>query len=437
MSTTNQTNHLRQILEALPGAVFVLNDTDTIVYANARAQAITRAAPEAFLGTSFWRSVPHLVSSTLYQAVRTSTQRQELTEVEYCSSITHTWLHVQLAPAGGGLLMQFQERKEPTRQQEGVTQGKCLCIDDLDSLQSRIALLTPEGLVLEINAVPFADAHFRREEIIGQPLAEAPWWSFSPRSQEQLHAALKRASRGETVRFETVAQPREGLDRYLDVVITPHRDADHHIAYLVMVGNDITARKRTEAEIHALIDAIPQLVWTARPDGSNDSVNQRYRDYTGLTSEEAQGEGWTECLHLEDRPRVLAAWQRAVRTGEVYETEERLRQHTTGTYHWFLARAVPMRDEAGQIIRWFGTSIDIHEKKQAEEELRVLIDAIPQFVWMMHPDGSSEYGNQRWYDYTGMTPEQTQGDGWLQALHPDDYQRTLSLWRHARLGRTL
>ncbi|GHO60747.1 hypothetical protein KSB_92220 [Ktedonobacter robiniae] len=151
-----------------------------------------------------------------------------------------------------------------------------------------------------------AEARVRREEVIGQPLAEARWWSCAPASQEQLCAAIARASRGETVRFETLVQFREGLDRHQDVEITPHKDADHHIAYLVYVGIDITARKRAEAEIHALIDAIPQLVWTGWPDGSQDSCNQRWRDYTGLNTEEAQeGEGWMQYTHPEDQQRVL------------------------------------------------------------------------------------------------------------------------------------
>ena len=101
----------------------------------------------------------------------------------------------------------------------------------------------PEGIVLEINEVPLAEARVRREEVIGYPLAETRWWSCSPTSQAQLCAAIARASRGETVRFEAVVHLREGLDRHLEVAevaITPHRDVDHHIAYLVIVGTDIT-----------------------------------------------------------------------------------------------------------------------------------------------------------------------------------------------------
>jgi PAS domain S-box-containing protein len=138
-----------------------------------------------------------------------------------------------------------------------------------------------------------------------------------------------------------------------------------------------------------------------------------------------------QSIHPDDRPRIQARWQNAVQTGKPYEVEQRLRQGTTGAYLWFLVKAVPFTDAQGTILKYIGTCTDIHDKKQAEDELRVLIDAIPQFVWMMRPDGFSEYGNRRWCDYTTMTSQQYQGDGWLQAIHPNDYQRTLTVWHHA------
>ncbi|GHO60544.1 hypothetical protein KSB_90190 [Ktedonobacter robiniae] len=368
MLTSRET--LLSTLETLPDALFVVDDATTIVYANASAQTMLGASREQFLGNPFWRGAPQLVSPSLYQAVQKTRQTRAPSEVEYVSPVTGTWLHVQLSPTLGGLTLQFHEVRALARRQEIVPLSEHLSIEDLDGLFSRIGVLTPKGIVLEINEVPLAEARVRREEVIGHPLTETRWWSFSPTSQEQLRAAIARASSGETVRFEAVIHPREGLDRHLDVAITPRKDADHHIAYLVIAGIDITERKRAEAEIHALIDAIPQLVWTTQPDGSHDLFNQRWHDYTGQSTAEAQGEGWMQCLHPEDRPRVRSAWQRAVQTGGVYETELRLRQNTIGEYRWFLARAMPIRDDTGQILKWFGTSTDIEEKKQAEEALR-------------------------------------------------------------------
>ncbi len=271
-------------------------------------------------------------------------QTREPTEVEYVSPVTHNWLHVQLSPTDGGLTLHFHEVREPTHRQETVPQGEHLSIDVLDGLHSGIGVLTPEGILLEISEVALDDAQVRREEVIGKPLTETPWWSFSPASQEQVRAAIARASTGETVRFETLVHPREGMSLDLEATITPHVDADHHIDYLVFAVIDITARKQAEGEIRSLFDAIPQIVWIVRPDGFSEYQNQRWRDYTCMTTEQAQGNGWMQCTHPDDRQRVLAVWQRAVQTGRPYEAEQRLRHGTTGDYRWFLMQAVPFKD---------------------------------------------------------------------------------------------
>ncbi|EFH82933.1 PAS domain S-box protein [Ktedonobacter racemifer] len=429
---------LLTILETLPDAFFVVDDVDTIVYANQCAQALTRASPEAFLGHSFWRGAPHLVSTALYHAMRTVRQTREPTEVEYISPVTRTRLHVQLAPTAGGLLLQFHEKQEPIRSQKTFFLEEHLTADVLVNLYVGVGVLTPEGILLDINEAPLADTQIRREEVIGQPFTETPWWSFYPASQQQLREAITRASKGETVRFETVIHPREGMDLHLEATITPHRDVGHRVEYLVYVGTDITARKRAEAELHALIDAIPQLVWAGRPDGYVDFYNQRWRDYTGLSTEEAQGEGWMQCTHPEDRQRVLETWQRAVQTGSPYEAEQRLRHCTTGQYRWFLMQATPYRDARGTILKYIGTCTDIDEQKQVEERIkaseenwRVLAETVPQLVWTTRPDGLSDYFNQRFRDYTHATWEQLYGYGWSQFLHPEDYERTLAERAHS------
>jgi PAS domain S-box-containing protein len=323
MSHTKQTGRvtsassetLLTLLETLPGALFVVDDAATIVYANARAQVITGATLAELRGNSFWRSAPQLVSTALYQAVLRTRQTQEPTEVEYGSPVTRTWLHVQLAPTVGGVMVQVHEVRAPARRQELVPTSQPLSAAVLDGLHAGIAVLTPEGIVLEINEAPLDGAHLRREEVIGKPLAETPWWSFSPAGQEQLRAAIARASTGETVLFETLVRPREQMFLHLEVVITPHVNADHHIEYLVIAGIDITARKRAEAELRVLIDAIPQCVWMLRPDGSTEYCNQRLRDYTTMTVEQLQRDGWKQCMHPDDWQRVLAVWQSAVQTG--------------------------------------------------------------------------------------------------------------------------
>ncbi|GHO80289.1 hypothetical protein KSD_80600 [Ktedonobacter sp. SOSP1-85] len=429
---------LLTLLETLPGALFVIDDDATIVHANASAQVMLGATREDICGNSLWCCAPQLVSTSLYQAVLRARQTRKLTEVEYCSPVTQTWLQAQISLTSAGIAVLFQENAEPTLLQDALRQSEQRYRDLLESISDRVAVLTPEGLVLEISQRPLADARHRREEVVGKPFTETPWWSYTPAVQQQLRAAIEQASQGEIARFEARIRPQEEWYLDLAVTMTPHLDANRYVEYLIYAGLDITARKRAEAETHALIDALPQLVWTGQPDGYIDSYSQSWCDYTGMTTQQAQGDGWLQCTHPDDRQRVLAVWQHAIQTGRPYETEQRLRHGTTGAYRWFLMQAMPLKDAQSTVLKYAGTCTDIEDRKQTEQRLKeskehwhALAETMPQIVWIGEPGGSKEYFNQRWFDYTHATFEQMRGAGWLQFLHPDDHERTLALGRHA------
>jgi two-component system, chemotaxis family, CheB/CheR fusion protein len=119
-------------------------------------------------------------------------------------------------------------------------------------------------------------------------------------------------------------------------------------------------------------DFMPQIVWAAQPDGHYDFYNQQWYDYTGMSSNGTKEKGWQDILHPEDFDRTWTNWQRSLQTGKPHEMEYRMRKFD-GSYRWFLARALPMRDDQGNIVRWFGTCTDIHDQKIAE---RVLEDKV-------------------------------------------------------------
>lgn len=122
-------------------------------------------------------------------------------------------------------------------------------------------------------------------------------------------------------------------------------------------------------EWQALFEALPHIVWVTRPDGWHVHFSQRWLDFTGRTLEESLGHGWNPAFHPDDRARAAARWEQATRTGEPYEIEYRLRRHD-GVYRWMLGRALPVRDDAGEIVRWVGTCTDIEEIKQTRAELQ-------------------------------------------------------------------
>jgi PAS domain S-box-containing protein len=132
----------------------------------------------------------------------------------------------------------------------------------------------------------------------------------------------------------------------------------------------------SEERYRSLADAMPQIVWTARPDGHLDYYNRRWFEYTGFTEEESFAEeGWKGVLHPEDVLPCQQRWYASVQTGEEYKIEYRFRRASDGSYRWHLGRALPMRDADGRIVKWFGTSTDIDDQKRAEEALRFIVEA--------------------------------------------------------------
>ncbi len=150
---------------------------------------------------------------------------------------------------------------------------------------------------------------------------------------------------------------------------------DGSIVQWMGVHTDITVQRQAEAALHRsaeefriLAEAMPQIIWVARPDGCHIHFNQRWMDYTGLTLEESLGHGWLPPFHPEDQRLAAERWTTANATGDPYEIEYRLRG-ADGSYRWMLGRAQPLRDAAGDIVKWFGTCTDIHDLKLGEQKI--------------------------------------------------------------------
>jgi PAS domain S-box-containing protein len=134
--------------------------------------------------------------------------------------------------------------------------------------------------------------------------------------------------------------------------------------------NVVYELKKSEDRLRVLIETIPALAWTSLADGSNDFSNQRLLEYMGISLEQMQGAGWTTPFHPEDLGEHLDKWRSALATGEPFENEARVRRAADGEYRWFLIRGLPLRDEIGNIVKWYGTMTDIEDRKRAEEALR-------------------------------------------------------------------
>src|SRR5271163_690296 len=222
------------------------------------------------------------------------------------------------------------------------------------------------------------------------------------------------------------------------------RDDSGHIVKWYGTSTDIEERRQaeqklrqvlqetrgSEANLRRTLDTIPALVSTFWPDGSNECMNQRWHDYTGLSHEQARGDGWQESIHPDDLAPLMNRWREVRTSGEPGETEARLRRHD-GMYRWVFVRGEPLRDESGQVVKWYIISTDIEDRKQAEEklrqderELRRITDTIGQMIAVHGPEGEPIYANQAMLDYTGLTIDDvTRQEIRDKTIHPEDLER--------------
>jgi len=209
-----------------------------------------------------------------------------------------------------------------------------------------------------------------------------------------------------------------------------------------LIGNtlDITERKLAEEELRAserkyrdLVDTTPAFVHTALPNGDVDFYNRGWLEYVGLPLTDLLGWGWTRMLHPKDVETIVPKWRAALEAGEPFVGESRVRR-TDGEYRWFLHREEPLRNEAGEIVKWYGSSIEIQERKIAEQrireqetELRQILDLTPQHIGVLAPDGSRLYANHTALEYFGITLEQWRDPkSYIERAHPEDREHFLA-----------
>ncbi len=222
------------------------------------------------------------------------------------------------------------------------------------------------------------------------------WWADgSARHGQQLAPhewALSRVLRGEeapndVVEIEPFDQPGERRTIVLSAAAV--RDADGRIAGGVVAQMDVTARQEaeralraSEAKFRTITNAMPHMVFSALPSGSHDYFNQQWYGFTGVADGATFGDNWIKVFHPDDQPQARELWRESLATGEPYENEFRLRHHS-GQYRWVLARALPIRDEGGDTLRWMGSATDIHDQKLTQEALRLADRRKDEFLAML------------------------------------------------------
>jgi PAS domain S-box-containing protein len=274
------------------------------------------------------------------------------------------------------------------------------------------------------------------------PTVELVLQRIHPEDAALVKQTIERASQdGKNFEHEYRLLMPEGLVKHVHVVAHAISDDPGSIEFVGAVM-DVTEQrharaaletaldeiKKSQDRLRLVIDTIPAHVWSARADGSVDFINQRALESFGLSIENARGWGWRSILHPDDLERFVGAWQAALAAGEPMESEARL-QRSDGEYRWWLIRNVPLRDELGNIIKWYGTAIDIEDRKRAEETLRRSESYLAQAQrltqsgsWAWNVRTGARFWSQETFRIFGCDPEKVKPT-WsdiLERVHPED-----------------
>jgi PAS domain S-box-containing protein len=292
------------------------------------------------------------------------------------------------------------------------------------------------------------------EELCGQGF----WPIFHPDDTAQLLAAWQEIMATKRPReVEGRLRRADGQYRWFVLRQNPLFDADGNVIKWYGAGTDIEDRKRAETaleearaallkserNLELIINSLPVLVWSARPDGSADFINQRWRDYAGEPADKILEWGFLDLYHPDDVPGMMEIWTRDLAHSDQTALKGRIRG-ADGQYRWFYFAGRKIADANG-VVRWFGCNIDIEDLERAEDaqraseaalrdgerQLRQIVSSIPGLTWSSDAGGATTFWSQQYLDYAGATLDDVLGYGFVEHIHPDDRDRSMGVWAMA------
>jgi PAS domain S-box-containing protein len=307
-------------------------------------------------------------------------------------------------------------------------------------------VLTPDFTMVAANDARLHATMTTREQILGRNLFDVfPDNPADPTAtgERNLRASLDRVLRNRA----PDAMPIQKYDiptrdsgefevRYWKPLNSPVLNASGDVVCIIHCVEDVTeqvlkqqAAEAGEARFRQIADAMPQMVWSALPNGYHDYYNRRHYEFAGVPMSATIGENWGSIIHPDDLPRTEQVWEHSLRTGEPYEIEYRLRHHS-GEYRWMLARALPIRNEAGDIERWMGTCTDITDQKIMQAELQDAqlrlegtLTAAEIGTWTWDVQGDRIHADRNFARMFQVSDDDANGgpiSAYLNAIHPDD-----------------
>jgi len=386
-----QRERLQVTLASIGDGVIVTDVHGKVTFANSVAQALTgwtqadiqgRPLEQVFVivNEETRRQVENPIAKVLREGTVVGLANHTILIARHGAEVPIDDSAAPIHDAGGkivGVVLVFRDIAERKRAEDAIQQSEERFRLVFENAPIGICLGRDGQILYGNQALATMFGYADLDELRGLPLTDL----VAPDMRAALADQARRREQGEPVpqSYETIGLRKNGVQfpyrADVDRVMLP--DGPAAVAFCT----DISERQRADKALRAseqryrdLADAMPLVVWTARPNGELDYYNQRWFDYTGLTLELTQGWGWQSVLHPDDVQNGVQRWNEAVGTGQPYEIEYRW-QRADGVYRWHLGRALAVRDADDQIAYWVGTGTDIEEQKQAEDQQRLLAEA--------------------------------------------------------------
>ncbi|CAA9243124.1 MAG: Multidomain signal transduction protein including CheB-like methylesterase, CheR-like methyltransferase and BaeS-like histidine kinase [uncultured Chthoniobacterales bacterium] len=334
-----------------------------------------------------------------------------------------TWHLTRIAPYRttedriAGVVATFIEITRRKKAEDELRESEARMRRTLEIETVGVIFFTTGGAINDANDAFLRMSGYTREDlargIVRWDTMTAP--EFIEPSKEAL-AELQR--RGKTTTYEKQYIRKDG-SRWWGLFSAKALSEEFGVEFIV----DVTDRKETQQALAAseerfrtIADNVPQVIWTNDANGDAVYFNRRFFDYTGMTHDELRGPGWQTVVHPDDAPAAIERWQQAFASGAVFDAEYRLRA-ADGNYRWFLARNVPLRENNGKVMSWFGSATDIQDLKEAqaaltatEEKFRLLVEGAPDYaMFLLDPENNITFWSSGAERVFGWTPEEAIG----------------------------
>ncbi len=439
------------VLESIADGLQVVDACGNIIHLNRAARDLLiqhGQDPDALIGRNFFEAFPPARDAEIGHALQRTLKDRVITEAESFYPAWGKAFNARSYPTReGGASTFFQDVTERKRAQEALRSSEEHLELVSNTVPALISYVDTDGRYRSCNRAHSAWFGISCEEIVGKHCSEVVgkefWDSVLPHFEE--------ARSGKVVAYEAQAQHRTG-PRWLSVVYTPHHDAQGHVAGIVVLVTDITEHKsvaedmrqnydtlaraqsalaESEARFRHMANNAPVMVWITEPDGYCSFLSESWYEFTGQTPEQGMGLGWVDATHPDDRQLAHDAFVTANANRAPFRVEYRLRRKD-GTYRWAIDAATPRYGPQDEFLGYIGSVIDITERKQAEEVLRMnrerldlVMEASQVGVWFCDlPFDRLEWDNKV-KEHFWLKPGSEVPIGlFYERLHPDDRERT-------------